>query len=212
MSSCSRASSTMYSGGSRSGRVESTCPSFAKVGPSSSSASRRRRARSAGGRSSRRPWRAKHPADLDRAAEQALARLVGRDGPRPGCDEDHAAAGSVRDAVGDVGEQELRAIAHAGVRQDDQVDAAIARLTHDGAGWIGVGRVERDDVELGPETIRSLARPRHRATARLGHGEDLVDGHRRDSARSRRYGARTSRRDRHRRPMTTSAQTRTIGA
>ena len=58
MSSCSRASSAMNSGGRRSGRVESTWPSFANVGPSSSSASRSRRARSAAGRSSRRPWRA----------------------------------------------------------------------------------------------------------------------------------------------------------
>ena len=118
----------------------------------------------------------------------------------------------MRDAVGDVGEQELRAIAHAGVGQDDQVDAAIARLTHDGAGWIGVGRVERDDVELGPEAIRSLARPRHRATARLGHGEDLVDGHRRDSARSRPAARELPGEIGTAGPMTTSAQTRTIGA
>ena len=43
--SCSVASSLMNAGGSRSGRVESICPSFAKVGPSSSSAWRKRRAR-----------------------------------------------------------------------------------------------------------------------------------------------------------------------
>src|SRR5438270_5063065 len=50
----------MNSGGSRSGRVERICPSFAKVGPSSSSAWRRFRARSRIGTSaaprSRKPY------------------------------------------------------------------------------------------------------------------------------------------------------------
>ena len=41
-SSCSVASSSMYSGGSRSGRVDRIWPSFANVGPSSSSAARSR--------------------------------------------------------------------------------------------------------------------------------------------------------------------------
>ena len=40
-------------------------------------------------------------------------------------------------------------------------------------------------VELRLEAVGRLARPGHRATARLGHGEDPCDGHRRDSARSR---------------------------
>ena len=43
--SCSVASSSMNSGGTRSGRVERICPSLQNVGPSSSSAARRRRAR-----------------------------------------------------------------------------------------------------------------------------------------------------------------------
>jgi hypothetical protein len=50
-------SSSMTSGGRRSGRVESTWPSFAKVGPSSSSAARSRFARSRSGSSERRSRR-----------------------------------------------------------------------------------------------------------------------------------------------------------
>jgi hypothetical protein len=58
------------------------------------------------------PVAGEHAADLGCAAEQPLARLLRVGRPRPVGDEDDAAASRVGDAVGDVGEQELGAIAH----------------------------------------------------------------------------------------------------
>ena len=54
--SCSSASSAAISGGSKSARVDSTCPNLTKMGPRASSASRKRWPR---GASSRRPQRKK---------------------------------------------------------------------------------------------------------------------------------------------------------
>ncbi len=65
---CNRLSSAIHSGGSRSMRVASTCPSLTKVGPSASSARRRRsggsirRVSSACCQCSRRPARSSAPA------------------------------------------------------------------------------------------------------------------------------------------------------
>ena len=124
------------------------------------------------------------PSDLGSAAEQALARLALRLRGRAVGHEDDAAASRVRHAVGDVGKQELRAVAHARVREHDQVTGALGRLAHDGRRRIGVLRIEREHEELGLEAISCLARPRHRAAARLGHGEDPLHGHAPDSDRS----------------------------
>ena len=147
------ASSSTNSGGSRSGRVERIWPSFAKVGPSSSSAGAAR-ARSLERRDAvgvreqiSQAVLGEHAADLGRAAEELaldvrpgarrlLAHRSRREEPAAAArlrrclgavDDDDRAARIVRDAVRHVPEQELLAAAHADVADDEHVGAAPRR-------------------------------------------------------------------------------------
>ena len=144
---CSERSSSTYSGATRSGRVESICPSLPKVGPSCSNASRS----CCGARTSLRPPQrapgepahhrgSEHPRDLPGAPVERVGRVLGGAvvaAGRAGVHHGDGAAGEVRDAVGDVAEQELLASAHAVVADDQDV------------GVDGLGRVDdqlRDGV------------------------------------------------------------------
>ena len=147
----------MNSGGRRSGRVERICPSFANVGPSSSSALRTRLAwrrrpvvPSSSGRpnSSFSPYFAKTAAIfVPRATSRGSVssstaelrmtvteRIADRRVPIPArrVHDDHGAARVVVDPVRDVAEEELLASGHAGVPDHQHVDRVVVGRVHDG--------------------------------------------------------------------------------
>jgi len=169
----------MNAGGSRSGRVERTWPSLQKVGPSSSSADRSRRA-------------------CSRCGSFFLGGArAGRGGNRHGLavehrrvHDDHVAARIVRDAVGNVAEQELLAPGHAGVADDQGVDLALLGDLQDGAGGVVVYDYARFAARAGElagelgERVGEVAGLRGLRRAALGAGRrarrnDLHDEQRR---------------------------------
>ena len=173
-SSCSRESSRTSSGGIRSGRVESSCPSLANVGPSSSSASRiadARVSRSAGCEPGRSPCRAKtRPIRAARRSSWlsgfgGTGAAAGRRAPfsptsrtlQPAACETRLATLCRRSPVRS---------AHAAAGDDDQVDLLAGGDVHRARRGVALGK--RDDPGAVRRRPIRRARPRRRSRSPPG--------------------------------------------
>ena len=174
----------MYSGGTRSGRVESTCPSLQKVGPSSSNAWRSRRAVSRVSEPSVSPLRranssaipcfattlailAARPLSSSSSSSSSVDdRLRLASVERRRVHRDDGAVRGVGDAVGHVAEEELLVAAHAGVPDDDHVGALLGGDGDDRLGGLVVdddpgpparpGDLLGELVQLGPGDVEDV--------------------------------------------------------